>query len=74
MKIIGEQTKERAVTYGLGAIGLIKGLVVVYAIDPLSDLLREQLRSRDHSTEHQTTAAEAVSIGRAALQQEQQAA
>ncbi len=70
MKIIGEQAKETAITYGLGAIGLLKGLVVVYAIDPLSDLLREQIGSRGHSVEHQTRAAEAVSIGRAALQQE----
>lgn len=38
---IGEQHKETAIAYGLGAIGLLKGLVMVYAVEPLGATIRQ---------------------------------
>lgn len=74
MKLIGEQARENVITYGLGAIGLLKGLVVVYAIHPISDLLHEKLGAGGQTPERQPIPADVVSIGRTALHQEQQAA
>lgn len=42
-----EETKEEAVAWGLGLVGLLKGAVQIYAIEPAVEAVKARLEARE---------------------------
>jgi hypothetical protein len=52
---LGEQRRETAVAYSLGAIGLIRGIAMVYGVEPLTAWARKHHESGVHIATHAPT-------------------